>query len=222
MAEPREEGAGAGSKRCFVAVDVAPAVRDEVAAVTEALRRVGGDVRWVSAENLHVTLKFLGQTRAERLDAVRAALARVAAVTASFDVVARGIGTFPGAARARVVWVGLSGEALPALAAAVDAQLALEGFPPEVRAFAPHLTVGRVRGPRGWPRVLAAMAPYCDKSFGRSAVREVVLYQSHLQPQGARYTALDRFSLGRQDGGGDPSGEASAPTGRRGRAPGGG
>jgi 2'-5' RNA ligase len=205
-----------------VAVDVTPAVRDEVATVTEALRRTGGDVRWVPAENLHVTLKFLGPTGTERLDAVRVALAHVAAVTASFGVVARGIGTFPGAARARVVWVGLSGEELQALAAAVEAQLVSEGFPPEARTFAPHLTIGRVRGPRGWKRVLAAMAPYCDKTFGCSPVQEMVLYQSHLQPQGARYSVLDRFPLRQQDGGGDPNGEASAAMGRRSPAPGGG
>ena len=199
------EDAG-GKARCFVAVDLEAAVRAEIAVVTEELRRAGGDVRWVGADNLHVTLKFLGTVGEPRRDAVRAALARVAAATTPFELVVKGLGTFPSPQRARVVWVGLVGEGMGALARRVEDQLASEGFPREDRPFTPHVTIGRVRGARGWDRVLAAMAPYCEKEFGRSGVADVVLYRSDLHPQGARYTALERFALAGVEGASNSSG----------------
>ena len=186
--------------RAFVAVDLEPPVRGEIAATTEELRAAGGDVRWAQAENLHVTLKFLGSVAAERLTAVRAALERVAADAAPFELTVKGLGTFPSAERARVVWVGFVAGRLGALAQRVDAELAAVGFPLEGRPFTPHVTIGRVRGARGWSRVLAAMAPHGDKVFGCSGVADIVLYRSDLHPQGARYTALDRFGLAGADG----------------------
>jgi 2'-5' RNA ligase len=185
--------------RAFVAVDLEPAVRAEIAAATETLCGAGGDVRWVSTENLHVTLKFLGSVAEKRLGAVRAALERVVAVAAPFELTVRGFGTFPSAARARVIWVGLVAEGLRALAQRVDDEIGAQGFPRETRPFAPHVTIGRVRSPRGWSRVAAALTPYGDKVFGRSDVTDVVLYRSDLHPQGARYTALDRFGLAGAD-----------------------
>jgi 2'-5' RNA ligase len=183
-----------------VAVDLDPAVRAEIGAVTEALGRAGGEVGWVSAENLHVTLKFLGAVGEVRLEGVRAALARIAGRGAPFELTVRGLGTFPGPQRARVIWVGLVAEPLRALAQQVDDELAGEGFLREGRPFTPHVTVGRVRGTRGWGRVRAAMVPYCEKVFGCSGVNDVVLYRSDLHPQGARYTVLDRFALAQAEG----------------------
>jgi len=195
MGRPPERGQRDTGIRCFVAVDLAAHVLAAIEKVVGEMRQVGGDVRWVSSGNLHVTLKFLGEVPEARVDAARAALSRCAGLRPPFDVTARGLGTFPNLRRARVLWVGLAGPDLSNLAREVDEALAGEGFNREARPVVPHVTVGRVRSPRGWERVLAAMQPYWEDSFGESRVDEIVLYRSELRPQGPRYTALERVPL---------------------------
>ena len=96
------EGGGAGI-RCFVAVDLAAQVLAAIETVVGEMRQVGGDVRWVSSGNLHVTLKFLGEIPEAQVDAVRVALSRCATLRAPFEVTARGVGAFPNPRRARVL-----------------------------------------------------------------------------------------------------------------------
>jgi len=195
-----ERGDGRAGIRCFAAVDLAAQVLATIETVVGAMKQVGGDVRWVATKNLHVTLKFLGEIPETRVDAARAALLRCATLRAPFEVTAMGLGTFPNPRRARVVWVGLSAPELSDLAGEVDEALAEEGFSREARSVIPHITVGRVRSPRGWERVLAAMRPYWENSFGTSRVDEIVLYRSELGPDGPRYTALERLPLGQRVG----------------------
>jgi 2'-5' RNA ligase len=198
---PPEAERHGGGVRCFVAVDLAPDVLAAIGGVIEAMRTVGGDVRWVAPGNLHVTLKFIGNVPEERVDTVRAALEPVAATTAPFAVVAAGLGVFPNPRRARVVWVGVQSSQLGAVALGVDDALGARGFSRESRAFSPHVTIGRVRTPRGWDRVLAALQPYWEQSFGTSQVDQIVTYRSELRREGARYTALHQLPL-RQDAAG--------------------
>ena len=195
-----ERGDGRAGIRCFAAVDLAAQVLATIETVVGAMKQVGGDVRWVATKNLHVTLKFLGEISETRVDAARAAILRCATLRAPFEVTAMGLGTFPNPRRARVVWVGLSAPGLSGLAGEVDEALAGEGFPREARAVIPHITVGRVRSPRGWERVLEAMRPYWENSFGTSRVDEIVLYRSELGPDGPRYTALERLPLAQREG----------------------
>ncbi len=196
MTLPGERSREEAGVRCFVAVDLAPAVRAQIEELVAGLRKCGADVRWVPAANLHVTLRFLGSVPARLLTSVRQVLERTGGDTAPFDLVVRGLGAFPNPRRARVVWVGLESVALPPLARRLDAALAEEGFAPDARAFTPHVTIGRVRGPRGWDRVLGRMERYVRHPFGDTRIEEVVLYRSELAPQGARYTPLARVRLG--------------------------
>jgi 2'-5' RNA ligase len=194
---PPGEGPGEETRvRCFIAVDLAPTVHTRIDEVVTVLRACGGDVRWIAAGNLHVTLAFLGVVPASRLAPIGRVLERVAADTAPFDLQARGLGAFPNPRRARVVWVGIESAALPAVARRVHAGLAEEGFAPDARAFTPHVTIGRVRGPRGWERVRGSMEPYMRHDFGGTRIEEMTLYRSELTHQGTRYTPLERVHLG--------------------------
>ena len=160
------------------------------------LRGVAGDVAWVPAANLHVTLKFLGQLDEARVAAIADALGSAASRADPFDVDFRGLGAFPTTSRPRVVWAGLEGgRALGALAGAVDAALAALGLPREPRPFAAHVTLGRVRAPRRNPALAEALARPAD--FGRLAVTRVSLMRSDLRPGGARYTELAGVLLAR-------------------------
>src|SRR5579875_1875142 len=161
--------------RCFVAVDLAPGVRAVLARTQEALRRAAprADVRWTRPEGLDVTLKFLGEVPEARCAEVAAALSGVAAAH----------------------------RAVAALARDVDRALAPLGFAVETRPFQGHVTLGRVRSPRGLAALAAALARHAEEEIGAWTVSELVLYRSRLSPAGARYEALARLPLG----GGDPS-----------------
>jgi len=146
-------------------------------------------VAWVAQGNLHVTLKFLGQVEEVRvpslIDTLRAALADRHAV----DVAVRGLGAFPSPTRPRVLWAGLEdATGLTALAECVDLCCGRLGFPRETRAFAAHVTLGRVREPRRQPALGEALARPAD--FGRLRVDRVSLMRSELSPRGARHSEL--------------------------------
>jgi 2'-5' RNA ligase len=143
----------------------------------------------VAESNLHVTLKFLGQIDEARVDAIGDALIAAARRTPAFDVNVRGLGAFPTATRARILWAGLAPAApLVSLAAAVDAALAGLGIARESRPFAAHVTLGRVRESRRNPALADALARPAD--CGRLAVTRISLMRSELHPRGARYTEL--------------------------------
>lgn len=210
----RAERSGAGRRiRCFVAVDLDPEVTSAIARVAELGRRgvsenrgaresasarrgAGSDVRWIPARNLHVTLKFLGQVPIDRLAPIGRALAKAARRVPPFEILAWGVGGFPTLARARVLWVGLRGEALVALARYVDDELASIGFSSDDRPIVPHVTIGRVRGSRNFKSVLESIEPLSAASFGRSRVNDLVLYESDLSADAPVYSVIERVCLG--------------------------
>jgi 2'-5' RNA ligase len=183
--------------RSFVAVDLDAPVRRAVSDLQGALRRTNADVRWVRPEGLHVTLKFLGAVDPARLERVHAALAADLRDQPALHVSVRGLGAFPTWRRPRVVWIGLHGEGVAALAARIDATLAPLGFAPEQRAFTPHLTLARVNSPRGWPRLEEACKAHLDDDFGASDIGAVTIYRSTLQRGGAVYAPLWTIALRR-------------------------
>lgn len=172
-------------------------MRARLAAEVDSLRRVACDVAWVSADNLHVTLKFLGQVAVASVSGIEAALAVAAAAQAPFTVGLRGLGAFPTPGRPRVLWAGAADGAPAAvrLAGAVDEALAGVGCARESRAFTPHVTLGRVREPRRPAALAAALAAGEHRDFGRIAVERLSLMQSRLSPSGARYTELRALTL---------------------------
>jgi 2'-5' RNA ligase len=147
----------AGSRRLFVGLEVPPEVRGAVEAAFGAWRGAGAraasrTVRWVPPENLHITVRFLGPVRPEQVDEVAAAATAAAATVGPFPTRLDRVGAFPSPARARVLWAGLDdrGGRMAGLALALDAAFA-PAFRPEVRAFRPHLTVGRCDPPARLP-----------------------------------------------------------------------
>jgi len=182
--------------RLFVAVHLPQEIRDGLAAVQERLRRLQADVSWVKPANLHITLKFLGETEPKRLGRIGPVLAEVARGMAPFSLTVAGVGTFGGRIP-RVVWAGVREGVAPleALAGAVENGLARAGFPKERRQFTAHFTLGRVRSPRNAEVLLAAIRDESTEPLGVVSVEQFVLMQSRLDPGGSIYTALERFPL---------------------------
>ena len=181
--------------RAFVAILLADAVRERLAAEVERLRPLAREVAWVGRDNFHVTLKFLGGVEAARLDAIAAALADAARAAGPFDLGVSDLGAFPSRTRPRVLWAGIDdgAAATATLAGHVDRVLAPLGFPPEGRVFSAHVTLGRVRAPRPNPRLAEALS---GGVFGRQRVARLSLMRSELLPRGAHYTELAAVPLG--------------------------
>jgi RNA 2',3'-cyclic 3'-phosphodiesterase len=182
--------------RLFVAVDLPEEIRERLATVQDRLRRAQADVSWVKPGNLHITLKFLGETEPRRLDRIRSTLADAAQGTVVFAAEVAGVGTFSGRIP-RVVWVGVRDGATPlaALARTVEDALAGVGVAKEKRGFTAHFTLGRVRSPRNLEALLAALRAELAEGFGTVRVDQLSLMESELNPSGSIYTVRDQFSL---------------------------
>jgi 2'-5' RNA ligase len=190
--------------RTFVAIELRSALQAALRRVQEGLSAQipARSVRWVRPEGIHLTLKFLGDTPPEQVDAVKAALARAAAEVGPFSLTAGGLGCFPNTRQPRVVWVGLEepSGALSRLQRAVEAQVAPLGFPTERRAFSPHLTLARVQpyASRSDVRLIGeAVAASTVAAPAEMQATEVSYIKSDLRPSGAVYTTLFEATLGR-------------------------
>jgi 2'-5' RNA ligase len=181
--------------RLFVALDIPEDVRSSLAALVANLHPACRAARWVRMEGIHITLKFIGETPAEKLDSIKTALASVPQrepIALKF----RGLGFFPDARRPRVLWAGIeSGAGLAALATEVEASLAVLGIAPEKREFSPHLTLARFDAPRGLDDLRAAIDKGGALEFGGVLAREFHLYESVLKPGAAEYTRLATYSF---------------------------
>ena len=179
--------------RLFIAIEIPPDVRAALAALLKELRAMAPEVKWVRPENMHITLKFLGETDGSKITAVQRALTAIrsgAAVTLQF----RGLGFFPNAKHARVFWAGMEASPnLAVLAAEIDQAMHKLDFQLEDRAFTPHLTLGRFQPP-GLPSRLAKVTQeQAAQEFGSLSAREFRLIESKLKPAGAEHTTLQSF-----------------------------
>ena len=180
--------------RVFVGVPVGAAVAERISAVRNEF---GGEaVRWVPAENLHLTLKFLGDVEEAQVVSIRSALREALAGTAGFGVTARGLGVFPDARRPRVLWIGLAAPELAQVAGRVDRALEPLGVERAATRFRPHATIGRWRRPEP-PGVSLReeLTRWCDREFGEFRMDAVTLFRSTLRPAGATYSPLEVFRL---------------------------
>lgn len=184
--------------RLFVAIELDEGVREALARVQGELRsRPLPPLRWVRPEGIHLTLKFLGETPADRVPAIEAALRQALAGLSPLRIELGPLGTF-GGRRPRVLWVGIAGDVdrLKDLQARIDRALQSLGFPREERAYSPHLTLARV------PPSAAGAGPALDEALAAvpppqaaMEVRVLSLMLSRLGPAGAAYECLAAFPL---------------------------
>lgn len=182
--------------RTFVAVPISEALIQSASDYQEYLKRLEAPVRWVRPENLHVTLKFLGDMDPARISGVTFAVRAALASETSFTAALGGSGVFPNSRSPRVVWMGFEQGAsrLSRLANRVDSAVAGLGFERETRDFRPHVTLGRVKSNKGIAPLLNTLEinPF---EGGKMSVEEVWLMKSTLTPEGAVYEKLETFIL---------------------------
>jgi 2'-5' RNA ligase len=186
--------------RLFVALEIPAAVRDNLAAQIKELRDLPApladqQLRWVRPENLHVTLKFVGEVAAAKLEGIRSTLTAIG-LEAPVDVHFRGLGFFPDEKCPRLLWVGLNASgSLPVLARNIDGALERQGIARDERAFTPHLTLARFAPGGLHEKLCAAIQKNGKRDFGAFQAREFHLIESKLKPSGAEYTTLASFPL---------------------------
>jgi 2'-5' RNA ligase len=188
------------SIRTFVAVKLPETVLAAIGGVQAQLAVYGFNVRWVTTGNIHLTLKFIGGVHEDEVDGIAAVLTETVHGFAPLRLAAAGVGVFPSVKRARVIWVGLSGQLseFAALQRSVEDRLATIGYPREKRPFSGHLTLGRVKGPIAASRLMTAMGALHDFASETFEVDRVVLFKSDLRPTGALYTELRQVTLSGQ------------------------
>ena len=184
--------------RLFTAINFTSKDRQKMVRAVRKMREAELPVRWVEPDQIHLTLKFLGEVRPERVPEVRSAVARVAEKTQPFSLTLAGAGAFPTMRRPKVIWLGA--EASPELRCLkhdLEWELAPLGFEREVRAFHPHITLGRARPEaragdfRQFEALVGAM-----KFEAEVQVRTVDVMTSHLSSRGARYEKQMAARLG--------------------------
>ncbi|MEZ6096365.1 MAG: RNA 2',3'-cyclic phosphodiesterase [Pirellulaceae bacterium] len=188
-----------GSIRTFIAVDIAPVVKAVAKKQIRVLERFVSGYRWVDPATMHLTLKFLGNVPDVEIPQLCRLVEGAVANHPIFDIGIRGVGAFPSADRARVLWLGVDdydGE-FTSLQKDIDDVLRKEmGFQPEARDFKGHLTLGRsIEQPR-FSRALADhLAENADVEFGGMEVDQVIIYSSFQDKGGPTYTAMDTIDL---------------------------
>ena len=188
--------------RAFIAVELPQVTRDALAEAQARLSQHAprGSVRWVKPDNIHLTLKFLGQVPTAQIDTIALALKRAVSGLRVFPFEVMNAGCFPDAQRPRVIWVGVDEPtgALHTLQRAVESAVAPLGYPTESRAFQAHLTLGRTARdvkPSDLHKLGELVASTKVGLLGHVHADEVVLFQSELAPGGSVYTALARLPL---------------------------
>jgi RNA 2',3'-cyclic 3'-phosphodiesterase len=175
--------------RTFLCIEIPELIRARISELQAAMKSIDARVSWVRPENIHLTLKFLGNVPSKRISAVCQAASRAAGSSSSFSVEVSGTGCFPSPRNPRVLWVGLPDlpEELLQLHKQIEEQLAREGFPRDSRRFSPHLTIGRIRSAEGAARVASQLLESGFEPVLFPANRIVVM-RSDLHPSGSLYT----------------------------------
>lgn len=191
--------------RAFIAIDLPTPIQELIEKQTSRLRQaIGNDVvRWVTSENMHLTLKFLGNVSASHLDFLKQMLSQTASSHSQFDLQISGIGSFPNSKRPRVLWAGLHAPAaLADLQRSIEAGTTRLGYEKEERAFSPHLTIGRVRqniDTNSLQRISSALTNFQLGRIGTARVDSIHLYQSDLHREGSVYTKLFSAPLKKEE-----------------------
>jgi 2'-5' RNA ligase len=187
------------SIRSFIAIHLPPIVKNKISTYIENLKKISDDVRWIKAENIHLTLKFLGEIEAKRVDLVKKNLYSLSDQFSPFYLKISDSGCFPGKKRPRVFWLGMEqGKENPLFSIHrwIEEQLLKLAFEKEKRRFSPHLTLGRVRTKQPVDFadlfIFLEQNPFIPVEF---QVDEIFLMQSFLKPTGAEYRNIENYPL---------------------------
>lgn len=181
--------------RAFLAVDIPRVVG--LSAVVQDLKSSGNKIKFVSEDQCHITLKFLGNISVLDIEKVKGFMATAVEGISPFEIILRGMGVFPDIKRPRVIWIGVVDEhhGLKRIAQRLDALVKEIGIPREKRPFTPHLTIGRIKFARNPAAILRVINAEKTKDFGIVTVDVIKLKKSTLTPNGPIYEDIHTEKL---------------------------
>jgi len=186
--------------RVFVAIDIDRETKNALVHLQQKLQSEAdtkkNQCRWVKANAMHLTLKFLGEIKDEKVTEICKTVKDVAGRHNSFDIDVKSVGCF-GSKTPTVLWIGTDSEdnALVKLQKELDKELSLKGWPKETRAFTGHLTLCRIKDPKAGLKLANLCQNYKDFKLATMAADSVRVYQSRLTPDGPIYTLLGDYKL---------------------------
>lgn len=187
--------------RTFIAIEIPDEIRNKIGELQNSLKKLGGRVSWTRPGNIHLTLKFLGDTDENLIDEIASQLQEWVAAIQPFQVTIKNAGAFPNFKYPRVLWVGAESEEkrLVELAAKIEDGVERFGFKKENRPFSAHLTLGRVKDVKGIRPVIDKLKDQENFEAGSFLAEEFLLIKSELHPAGAIYTPLKTIALHNTD-----------------------
>jgi 2'-5' RNA ligase len=186
--------------RCFIAIDIDEEIRKALGNLQQRLAAnvdmKKSDVKWVRPDNIHLTLKFLGEVKDAKIVEVCNIVRDVAAQRRSFELNVKTVGYFGGRS-ARVLWVGTTDKSnnLQQLQKDIEEQLVVAGWPQDARDFTGHLTLCRIRNPKAGIKLAQITEDYKDFQLGTILADSVSVYQSQLTPAGPVYTVMGNYKM---------------------------
>jgi RNA 2',3'-cyclic 3'-phosphodiesterase len=181
--------------RAFLALEVSPEVRENLTKVEEELKLTRADIKLVERQNLHFTVKFLGEIPESMVEEVDRRIGALA--LRRMEVGVQGLGAFPDLRRPRVVWAGVAPQDIASVSSAGQQVIdALKGIgESDDRGFHPHITVARVRSPRNLESLASVIRECSAREFGRSTISALKLKSSDLTPTGPIYRDVREYGL---------------------------
>jgi 2'-5' RNA ligase len=182
--------------RSFIAIELPEEVKSALSRLQDKLKESAVDIRWVKPDNIHLTLKFLGDIDDKNIGNIVQQLEGACAKYSFFELAVSGIGVFPNVRSPRVMWAGLKYEdAFAGFHGEIENGLASIGYEREGRRFSPHLTLGRFRSFKGKASVSERIELHKNDRLGSIGVRTISLMESKLSPSGASYSRVKEIAL---------------------------
>ena len=181
--------------RSFIAIEISESVRDKIADLQEELKKYKEHISWTKPDNIHVTVKFLGDIEESKTKSIGESLTIATKELQPFNFFVKELGVFPNFRRPRVLWVGINnpGNELNNIHSKIEQQLNQLGFPEERKRLNPHLTIGRVKSQVSDRFIERFKTARFDGD--EVEVEEIILMESKLHPKGAIYTPLKKVRL---------------------------
>jgi RNA 2',3'-cyclic 3'-phosphodiesterase len=180
--------------RGFIAIEIQSTT--SIREFEQAITKTGADVKIVEPKNIHLTLKFLGDTDEKHIDAIEQSMKESVTKIKPFPITLKGTGVFPNQNYMKVIWIGISkGNHIETIAQAIDEKLVLLGFKKENRGYSPHLTIGRIKTAKNKDQLLQVIKKYTEAEFATQTIQSIKLKKSELTPTGPIYTTLREIQL---------------------------
>ena len=183
--------------RTFIAIELPPQAHVELVSLQAELKKSAADVKWVEPENIHLSVRFIGDVGPDRAEEIKKQLAETAAGSKAFEFTMKGIGAFPDLSFPRVIWLGVDRGAAESarFAGDLEAKLRAIGISGEERKFHPHITLGRVRSQKNSDRLRKLIETTKFEASPIIKAEYLTLFMSRLTPQGSIYTPLFKAKM---------------------------